>query len=170
MHTSNLRKHGGQQHLHAMPCALALSQVLCLTPAPGHPAPTGAVTRTLDGRVQHIEDGQLQHEVRLAGQSRAGPLLLLPSGKTLLVGTSSGSVVALPWASGFPATAEQAAAAGLAQQPSTARQKEQRLHCAALTHMRLCPLTNMVLTARWATAPAGAAVRAHLCAAAMLLV
>ncbi len=115
--------------------------------------------------MQHIEDGQLQHEVRLAGQSRAGPLLLLPSGKTLLLGTSGGSVVALPWASGFPS----AAAAGLTQAPGTARQKEQRLHCAALTHMRLCPLTNMVLTARWAVAPAGATDQTHLRAAAMLL-
>jgi hypothetical protein len=109
-------------------------------------SPAGAVARTLDGRLQHLEDGQLQHEVRLPGsQPGGGPLLLLPGGRTLLAGTAAGSVVALPWPGAFPAAPDYAAGSG--------RLREQRLHGTALTHMLLCPGTNVVATARWVRRP-----------------
>jgi hypothetical protein len=79
--------------------------------------------------------------VRLPGPPGAGPLLLLPGGRTLLAGTADGSVAALPWPGTFPAGPDLMAGTG--------RVREQRLHGAPLTHMLLCPGTNAIVTARW---------------------
>ncbi len=128
------------------PCrctAAALLPTLC-APRPALIL-AGVIARTLDGRLQHLEDGLLQHEVRLPGPPGAGPLLLLPGGRTLLAGTAGGSVVALPWPGTFPAGRDFMAGTG--------RVREQRLHGAPLTHMLLCPGTNVIATARWVVRP-----------------
>jgi hypothetical protein len=62
-----------------------------------------AIVRSMDGRLQHISQGHLDYELTGLGQDFA-PIALAADGRVVLVGSSKGSLLALPWPKEVPAT------------------------------------------------------------------
>ena len=62
-----------------------------------------AIVRSMDGRLQHISQGHLDYELTGLGQDFA-PISLAADGRVVLVGSSKGSLLALPWPKEVPAT------------------------------------------------------------------
>eukprot|EP00878_Enallax_costatus_P010135 GHUV01010580.1.p1 GENE.GHUV01010580.1~~GHUV01010580.1.p1 ORF type:complete len:1050 (+),score=361.27 GHUV01010580.1:412-3561(+) len=71
-----------------------------------HDRSSAAVVRTMDGRLQHLQDGHLAFEVAGLGHD-ASPMALTGDGRVLLAGTSRGSVISIPWPKDPQAAGEQ---------------------------------------------------------------
>uniref|UniRef100_A0A383W626 Uncharacterized protein n=1 Tax=Tetradesmus obliquus TaxID=3088 RepID=A0A383W626_TETOB len=55
-----------------------------------------AVVRTMDGRVQHIQDGQLAYELAGLGND-ASPMAITGDGRVVLACTNTGSIISIAW-------------------------------------------------------------------------
>ncbi|WIA33170.1 hypothetical protein OEZ86_006317 [Tetradesmus obliquus] len=55
-----------------------------------------AVVRTMDGRVQHIQDGQLAYELAGLGND-ASPMAITGDGRVVLACTNRGSIISIAW-------------------------------------------------------------------------
>ncbi|KAF6260716.1 hypothetical protein COO60DRAFT_1637364 [Scenedesmus sp. NREL 46B-D3] len=74
-----------------------------------------AVVRTMDGRVQHIQDGQLAYELTGLGND-ASPLAVTGDGRVVLACTNRGSIISIAWP-------KDPAAAGRRQQEQQQQQQ-----------------------------------------------
>eukprot|EP00879_Flechtneria_rotunda_P002831 GHRR01003044.1.p1 GENE.GHRR01003044.1~~GHRR01003044.1.p1 ORF type:complete len:947 (+),score=451.86 GHRR01003044.1:130-2841(+) len=90
-----------------------------------------AIVRTLDGRLQHLQGGQLKYEISGLGHD-ASPMALTGDGRVLLVATSKGSVISVGW----PKDPEEAGHHRTPQLKKLAQQQQQQYNGPASPVMR----------------------------------
>ncbi|KAF8067333.1 CFAP57 [Scenedesmus sp. PABB004] len=121
--------------------------------------PAGAaVARTTDGRLQHIQGGQLMYELSGLGSNDSSPVALTAAGRVVLAATARGGVLSVPWPRDAEAAGEaqrdarRSAAADAAAPPCPAAlaapgAREFGLHAGPVTHLKVLHAAGVIFTA-----------------------